>query len=197
MHQDPDPIQPPQEAARRPGLGRLAPLLVAGAVLAAGVTAYFLFHRAGGAARDSSGIVGARKTVVAIFAPLPAAGSGEAAWYGQALAEFLPFALEGGSELRVLSPMRLRDLGGSSPPTTPSAQRDVARRGGAEFFLQGEISGVPPSVALSVAWMEAATGREVSRWQYDGVTPEILGRRLDDVHARMRRALGLPPPRPT
>ncbi|HMC83309.1 MAG TPA: tetratricopeptide repeat protein [Candidatus Polarisedimenticolia bacterium] len=198
MHQDLDPIQPPPEdAGPRPGLGRLAPLLVAGAILASGVSAYFLFFRVGGTPRESSRPIGARKTVVAIFAPLPAAGSGEAKWYGQAVAEFLPFALEGSSEVRVLSPMRLRDLEGSSPPTTPSAQRDVARRGGAEFFLQGEISGVPPSVALSVAWMEAATGREVSRWQYDGVTPEILGRRLDDVHARMRRALGLPPPRPT
>src|SRR3989442_14163771 len=122
--------------------------------------ALFLFFEAGGTPREFWRPAGARKTVVAICPPRPAAGSGEAKWYGQAVAEFLPFALEGSSEVRVLSPMRLRDLEGSSPPTTPSAQRYVARRGGADFFLQGEISGVPPSVALSVAWMEAATGRE-------------------------------------
>src|SRR5437867_4063769 len=105
---------------RRAGARGLAPLLVAGVVLVALATAYFVFFRTPGPARRGGNGEASRSIGVAVFPFRPAAGAAEVAWYGQAVAVFLPLALEEDLDLRVLTPERLHDLSrGNLPPELP------------------------------------------------------------------------------
>jgi len=166
-------------------------LLVAGVVLVALATAYLLFFRTPGPARRGEDGEASRRIGVAVFPFRPIAGAGEVAWYGQAVAVFLPLALEEDFDLRVLTPERLHDLfRGTLPPELPG-QTELARKGNTDYFLRGEVSGSSKAVTLTASWVETRSGKETNRWVVEGITPETLGRKLDDLHARIRSALRL------
>jgi tetratricopeptide (TPR) repeat protein len=200
---DPPPAEgfPGVPAPPRPGGGgsgvRFRILALLAVLLLAGGSVYYFFTRgaggpAGGAAVPEAG----RRTVVAIMPVTAGPGSGEMAWVGQAVFEFVPFSLENDADLAVLSPQRLQDLAGVALPSTAEAQRELARRGKADFFLTGEVTGRPPAAGLKASWIETATGREQAAWSVEGITPENLGHKLDDLCARLREALKLSAPGP-
>jgi len=179
----------------RRGLGPLAPLLVAILALAAVASVAYIFTRDGRGRRPGvSGPAAALKPGVAILPFPPASGAEETAWVGQAAFQFLPLALENSTELRVLTPERLRDLSGGDPPTALPAQRDLARKGGADFFLRGEVSGKPGAATLKASWIETASGLETERWTVEGIGPENLGRKMDELYGHLRKALRLEAP---
>ncbi|HEV8335618.1 MAG TPA: tetratricopeptide repeat protein [Candidatus Polarisedimenticolia bacterium] len=170
--------------------------LAAVLLLAGGSVYYFFIGRARGPAGGAVAPEGGRRTVVAIMPMSPGSGSGEMAWVGQAVFDFVPLSLENDADLSVLSPQRLQDLAGPALPSAAEAQRDLARRGGAVFFVSGEVTGKPPAAGLKVSWIETATGREQAAWSIDGITPENLGHKLDELCARLREAMKLSAPGP-
>ena len=179
----------------RRGLGPLAPLLVAILALTAVASITYIFTRgARGRSPGASGPAMARKAGVAVLPFPPASGAEEAAWVGQAAFQFLPLALENSADLRVLTPERLRDLAKGDPPTALPAQRDLARKGGADFFLRGEVSGKPGAATLKASWIETASGREAESWTVEGIGPDNLGRKMDELYAHLRKALRLEAP---
>ena len=190
------PIAPdPAAAPGRRGLGPLAPILVAVVALAAVAIVAYIFTRDSRSGRpEASGPAAARKTGVAILPFPPVPGAEEAAWIGQAAFQFLPLALEDSAELRVLTPERIRDLAAGDPPAALPAQRDLARKGGADFFLRGEVSGKPGAATLKASWIETASGREAERWTVEGIGTENLGRKMDELYAHLRKALRLGAP---
>jgi len=182
-------------APGRRGLGPMAPLLVAILALVAVASVAYIFTRGvRGRRPEASGPAAARKACVAILPFSPASGANEAAWVGQAVSQFLPLALENSADLRVLTPERLHDLAGGDPPTALPAQRDLARKGGADFFLRGEVSGKPGAATLKASWIETASGREAESYTVEGIGPENLGRKMDELYAHLRKALRLEAP---
>ncbi len=165
-------------------------------VAAALLTAYFTFlrdhRRTAPADHAASGRVG-----VAVFPFTPATGKDDLAWYGEAVAEFIPLALEASPGLRVLTRERIHDLAGGTFPPSAGAQLELAKKGKVDYLLRGEVAGGAQGVTLNALWIEAASGRELNRWVLEGVSPENLGRKLDDLFGRLRSALNLPAPAPS
>jgi tetratricopeptide (TPR) repeat protein len=172
---------------RRPGIAAIA--AVAGVILVAIAGAYLAFRDSGAPPPDRSAAA-PRRLQVAVF-PFAASPGSDIAWYGLAPAHFLPWVLEEDSGLQVIGPQRIRDLAGGDVPAGSEAQRELARKAGADFFVRGEVRGDPGAVMLRAVCVETATGREAGRWQAEGVSPETLGGRLDELHAGVRQAMGL------
>ena len=191
-------LPPPPSSGEPPGAGRnrrlgpIAPVLVA--ILAAsalGSVYYFFTRGTHGRVPTAAGSSAPRKTGVAILPFPPVPGAEEVAWVGEAAFYFLPLALEDSTELRVLSPERLRDLAKGDLPAAPAAQRDLAKRGGADFFLTGEVSGKSGEAHIKARWIEAASGEELESWEVDGIRPDNLGIKLDEIYTRLRQGLRL------
>jgi tetratricopeptide (TPR) repeat protein len=187
----PPPAGEPDPRARRRRLGPLAPLLVVLLAGAAIASSYFFFTRGRRPLPGTAVAPAARKTCVAVL-PFPAdPGSEEAAWMGQAAFGFLPFALEDSADLRVLTAERLHDLSRGDLPPSVAGQIDVAKRGGADFLLRGQVTGKAAEASLKVFWIEMPSGRELDRWSVEGIHPDNLGRKLDEIYTRVRSNLHL------
>ncbi len=207
MAETPDPSIPsgppggagssaPSGGGGRRRLGPAAPLLVGVLALIALASVYYFFFARASHGRPSSPAspVAEQKPCIAILPFSPAPGSDEVAWIGQAVPQFLFLALEDSPDLRVLTPERLRDLAHGDPPAALEAQVGLARTGGVDFLLRGEVSGKPGAASLKASWIEVASGRESQSWSLDGITPQNLGQKLEEIYGNLRRSLRLEPP---
>ncbi len=173
---------------RRP-LGKGAILLVAGVLLAAVAGAFFFRGSLKMATTAES--EGAKKPCLVVVPFRPSGGSQESAWIGDAVQVLLSLSLENLLELKVLTPERVFDLSKPSGPTSRESEMEMAKKGGADYLLRGELSGALGSVQLKASWVEVSSGKEREQWIVEGISENSLGRKLDELAAHVRKALGL------
>jgi tetratricopeptide (TPR) repeat protein len=181
----------PGPSPRRP-LGKGAILLVAGVLLAA-VAGAFVFFRGSlnKMMSPTAESVGAKKPCLVVVPFRPSGGSQELAWIGDAVQVFLSLSLENILELKVLTPERVFDLSKPSGLASREAEMEMAEKGGADYLLLGEVSGAPASVQMKASLVEIKSGEERGQWIVDGISENSLGRKLDELAAQVRKALGL------
>ena len=177
---------------RRP-LGRGAIFLVAGVLLAAVALAFFFFR---GSLRmsstpESEGEKAAKKPCLVVVPFRPSGDSQASAWIGEAVQVFLTLKLEDSIELKVLTPERVFDLASPAGPSSREAELEMAKKGGADYLLRGEVSGAPGSVQLKASWVEVSSGVEREQWVVEGISEATLGRKLDELAKHVRKAEGL------
>jgi tetratricopeptide (TPR) repeat protein len=177
---------------RRP-LGKGAIFLVAGVLLAAVALAFFFFRGSlrMSSTQESAGEKAARKPCLVVVPFRPSGDSQASAWIGEAVQVFLTLRLEDSIELKALTPERVFDLSSPTGPISPEAELEMAKKGGADFLLRGEVSGAPGSVQMKASWVEVSSGKEREQWVVEGISESSLGRKLDELAKHVRKAEGL------
>ena len=180
-------------APRRP-LGKGAIFLVAGVLLAAVAMAFVFFRgslRMASLTPESAGGKAAKEPCLVVVPFRPSEGAQDLIWIGDAVQVFLSLTLEDNIELKVLTPERVYDLSSPTGPDSREAELEMARKGGADYLLRGEVSGATGSVRLKASWVEVASGKEREQWLLEGISESTLGARLDELAKHVRKVVGL------
>ena len=184
-------VQSSSPPSPRKPLGKGAILLVAGVLLAAVAGAFVFFRGSLKSLSPMSQSVGAKKPCLVVVPFRPSGESQESAWIGDAVQVFLSLSLENILELKVLSPERVFDLSKPSGLTSRETEMEMAKKGGADYLLRGEVSGAPGSVQMKASLVEVKSGKEREHWVVEGISENSLGRKLDELAAHVRKALDL------
>ena len=177
---------------RKP-LGKKAIALVVGIALAALLIALLVVRATGS---KSLGLAGAQDSgkPCLVVVPFRAAGGSEAvSWMGESVPVFLTLSLEDDPDLKVLTPERVYDLTRPATLSGEAAELDMAKKGGADFLLRGEVSGGAGGAALTASWIKVSSGKELEHWAVGGLKEESLGFKLDELATHVRQALDRPP----
>jgi tetratricopeptide (TPR) repeat protein len=155
-------------------------------VAALGSAYFFLRHRSWGKAGEQA----PHKTTLVVVPFRAASGSESLAWVGEAVPIFESLALEESLDWKVLTPERVYDLSKPAGLGSSQAELDMARKGGADFLLRGEVSGAPGAARLKASWVQVASGKELASWTVEGIAEDSLGNKLDEIAAQVSKALG-------
>ena len=186
--------QRPSAPAPRKPLGKGAILLVAGVLLAAVAGALVFFRDSLPSVSPRAGSAGggeARKPCLVVVPFRPSSDAQASAWVGDAVQVFLSLSLENILELKVLTPERVADLTRPAGLASADAELEMAKKGGADYLLRGEVSGAPGAIQLKASWVEVATGKERQQWIVQGIAENTLGRKLDELAEQVRKAEGV------
>ena len=164
---------------------------MAGVLLAAVAGAFVFFRGSLKMAGPTAESAGDKKPGLVVVPFRPSAGSQESAWIGDAVQVFLSLSLENILDIKVLTPERVFDLSKPTGLASPEAEMEMAKKGGADYLLRGELSGAPGSVQLKASLVEVSSGKEREHWIVEGISESTLGRKLDELAAHVRKALGL------
>jgi eukaryotic-like serine/threonine-protein kinase len=172
------------EPARRKPSWTKAALFVAGAVVVAALTAWFLADNAGGTLSEKDTIVLADV----------ANTTGDPVFDGT-LRVALAVALEQSPFLKVFPDDRMREtlrLMGKPPdtPVTGSVAREVAQREQLKALISGSIAGIGRNLVVAIEAVNAETGDVMAREQVEARSKEEVLTALGGAAARLRRKLG-------